>query len=44
MNLAILYQRTKDPRAQEQAGRFQKIKEKWDKGRMEMLRTVQVVP
>ena len=44
LNLTILYQRTKDPRAKEQAERFQQIKEKWDKSRMEMLRTVQVVP
>ena len=44
LNLTTLYQRTKDPRAQEQAERFQQIKEKWDKSRMEMLRTVQVVP
>jgi tetratricopeptide (TPR) repeat protein len=44
LNLTILYQRTKDPRAQEQAERFQQIKEKWDKSRLEMLRTVQVVP
>ncbi len=44
LNLTMLYQRTNDPRAQKQAERFQQIKEKWDKSRMEMLRTVQVVP
>jgi tetratricopeptide (TPR) repeat protein len=43
-SLTILYQRTKDPRAQEQTERFQQIKAKGDKSRMEMLRAVQVVP
>jgi tetratricopeptide (TPR) repeat protein len=44
LNLMILYQRTRDPRAKEQSERFQEIREKWDKSRMEMLRTIQVQP
>jgi len=44
LNLMILYQRTKDPRAKEQAERFQQIRDKWDKSKMDMLRSVQVVP
>jgi tetratricopeptide (TPR) repeat protein len=44
LNLMILYQRTKDPRAKEQGERFRQIRENWDKSRMEMLRTIQVQP
>ena len=43
-NLMILYQRTNDPRAAEQAERFQQLRQEDDKTRMEMLRTVQVQP
>jgi len=44
LNLMILYQRTKDPRAAEQAERFRQVRDKWDKSKMEMLRTIEVRP
>jgi tetratricopeptide (TPR) repeat protein len=44
LNLMVLYQRTKDPRANEQAQRFQGLREKLDKSKMEMFRTIQVQP
>jgi len=44
LNLMILYQRTKDPRAPQQAERFRALREKLDKSEIEMLRSVQVQP
>lgn len=40
----VLFQRTKDPRADEQADRFHQISEKLDKSKLELFRSVQVQP
>jgi Tfp pilus assembly protein PilF len=44
LNLMILYQRIKDPRAAPQAERFRALREKLDQSKMEMLRSIQVQP
>jgi Flp pilus assembly protein TadD len=42
LNLMILYQRTKNPKAEEQAKRFAQIKDEWAKRAMEFMRTIEV--
>jgi len=44
LNLMILYQRTNNPKAEEQAKRFGQIKEEWAKRAMEFMRTIEVRP
>jgi Tfp pilus assembly protein PilF len=44
LNLLVLYQRTKNPRAEEQAERFRQLEGKWHEGMLEMLRSIQVKP
>ena len=44
LNLTILYQRTKNPKAEEQAKRFGQIKGEWAKRAMEFMRTIEVRP
>lgn len=44
LNLMILYQRTKNPKAEEQAKRFGQIKEEWAKRALEFMRTIEVRP
>jgi tetratricopeptide (TPR) repeat protein len=44
LNLMILYQRTKDPRAEAQAGRFQQVQDKRAERTREFLRTVVIEP
>lgn len=42
LNLMILYQRTKDPRADEQGKRYNQIRDKLQKAKVDMLRTIQI--
>jgi Tfp pilus assembly protein PilF len=44
LNLMILYQRTKDPRAGNQAARFQEITKQRSERQKEFLRTIEVSP
>ena len=44
LNLMILYQRTKDPRAENQANRFQEISKQRNERQKEFLRTIEVSP
>src|SRR2546426_2291662 len=44
LNLMILYQRTKDPRAEAQAGRFEEVKKRRAERAKEFLRTIEVRP
>ena len=44
LNLMILYQRTKNPKAEEQAKRFGQVKDEWAKRALEFMRTIEVRP
>jgi tetratricopeptide (TPR) repeat protein len=44
LNLMILYQRTKNSKAEEQAKRFGQIKDEWAKRAMEFMRSIEVRP
>ncbi|HMD86866.1 MAG TPA: tetratricopeptide repeat protein [Terriglobia bacterium] len=44
LNLMILYQRTKNPKAEEQSKRFEQLKEERAQRAMEFLRTIEVRP
>jgi Tfp pilus assembly protein PilF len=44
LNLMILYQRTKDPKADEQAKRFEQVRQQRAQRAKEFLRTIQVRP
>ena len=44
LNLMILYQRTKNPKAEEQAKRFEQLKEERAQRAMEFMRTIEVRP
>jgi len=44
LNLLILYQRTKNPKAEEQSKRFEQLKEERAQHAMEFLRTIEVKP
>ena len=44
LNLLILYQRTKNPKAEEQSKRFEQLKEERAQRAMEFLRTIEVKP
>jgi len=44
LNLMILYQRTKNPKAEQQAKRFEQIKEESAKRALEFMRTIEVRP
>jgi tetratricopeptide (TPR) repeat protein len=44
LNLLVLYQRTKDPRADQQAKKFEEIRKKRSESAKELLRTIEVRP
>ena len=44
LNLLVLYQRTRDPRADEQAKKFEEIRKRRSESAKELLRTIEVRP